>query len=88
MEADDGATIACLLGTAAASGQPAQKPLMAEDVFKNVQVLKGIPVNQFMETMSFFSASLATTARIATSPTAWATGRSMPKTCRRDGWRA
>jgi outer membrane lipoprotein-sorting protein len=31
---------------------------MAEDVFKNVQVLKGIPVNQFMETMGFFSAAL------------------------------
>src|SRR5215470_19650177 len=35
-----------------------QKPLIAEDVFKNVQVLKGIPVNQFMETMGFFSAAL------------------------------
>ena len=34
------------------------KPLLAEDVFKNVQVLKGIPVNQFMETMGFFSAAL------------------------------
>ena len=43
-----------------AAGQtPAQqKPLMAEDVFTNVQVLKGIPVNQFMETMGFFSAAL------------------------------
>ena len=38
--------------------QTAQKPLMAEEVFKNVQVLKGIPVNQFMETMGFFAASL------------------------------
>ena len=35
-----------------------QKPLMAEDVFKNIQVLKGIPVNQFMDTMGFFSAAL------------------------------
>ncbi len=35
-----------------------QKPLMAEDVFKNVQLLRGIPVNQFMETMGFFSAAL------------------------------
>ncbi len=34
------------------------KPLMAEDVFKNVQVLKGIPANEFMETMGFFAASL------------------------------
>jgi photosynthetic reaction center cytochrome c subunit len=40
------------------AAQTAQKPLMAEDVFKNVQILKGIPVNQFMETMGFFAASL------------------------------
>src|SRR5436309_9649024 len=39
-------------------GGAQEKPLMAEDVFKNVQVLKGIPVNQFMETMGFFSAAL------------------------------
>src|SRR5437867_12302914 len=38
--------------------QTAQKPLMAEEVFKNVQILKGIPVNQFMDTMGFFAASL------------------------------
>jgi hypothetical protein len=31
---------------------------MAEDVFNNVQLLKGIPVNQFMDTMGFFSAAL------------------------------
>lgn len=35
-----------------------EKPLMAEQFFKNVQVLKGIPVNQFMDTMGFFAASL------------------------------
>ena len=40
------------------AAQTAQKPLLAEDVFKNVQILKGIPVNQFMETMGFFAASL------------------------------
>jgi photosynthetic reaction center cytochrome c subunit len=34
---------------------------MAESVFKNVQVLKGIPVDQFMGTMGFFSASLGMT---------------------------
>src|SRR5215470_10324112 len=38
--------------------QTAQKPLMAEEVFKNIQILKGIPVNQFMDTMGFFAASL------------------------------
>jgi photosynthetic reaction center cytochrome c subunit len=43
----------CLLGTTTARAQT------AEEVFKNVQVLKGIPVDQFMDTMGFFSASLA-----------------------------
>src|SRR5258706_9849643 len=49
-----------LMGLLPLHGQtpPAKKPLMAEDVFKNVQVLKGIPVNQFMDTMGFFSAAL------------------------------
>ena len=31
---------------------------LAEDVFKNVQVLRGIPVNDFMGTMGIFSAAL------------------------------
>src|SRR5215470_17655471 len=34
------------------------KPVMVEDAFKNVQVMKGIPVNEFMDTMGFFAASL------------------------------
>jgi photosynthetic reaction center cytochrome c subunit len=37
----------------------AQTPVLAEDVFKNVQVLKGIPVSEFMDTMGFFAASLS-----------------------------
>src|SRR5438552_3145533 len=48
----------CNLLPAHGQGGAREKPLMAEDVFKNVQVLKGIPVNQFMETMGFFSAAL------------------------------
>jgi hypothetical protein len=53
--------IVCLLGGTQIAGQaaPAQKPQMSEDVFKNVQVLKGIPVDQFMDTMGFFAASLS-----------------------------
>jgi hypothetical protein len=49
-----------LLGSALANGQtaPPGKPLLAEDVFKNVQVLKGIPVDEFMNTMGVFSAAL------------------------------
>lgn len=56
------ATAMCLLGVVMAGGQsapaPAQKELMAEDVYKNVQVLRGIPENQFLATMGFFAASL------------------------------
>src|SRR5215475_13151727 len=44
-----------LLIAASARGQ--EKPLMAEDVFKNIQLLKGIPVKEFMNTMGFFSAA-------------------------------
>ena len=44
-----------LLIAVSARGQ--EKPLMAEDVFKNIQVLKGIPVKEFMNTMGFFSAA-------------------------------
>jgi Photosynthetic reaction centre cytochrome C subunit len=47
----------CLLAAASIQGQ--QKPQLAEEVFKNVQVLRGIPVKEFMETMGFFSASLS-----------------------------
>ena len=52
--------LVCLVALAGANGQTAQeqKPQLAEDVFKNVQVLKGIPVDQFMGTMGFFSAAL------------------------------
>jgi photosynthetic reaction center cytochrome c subunit len=43
----------------AVHGQGApDRPPMAEDVFKNVQVLRGIPVNDFMGTMGIFSAAL------------------------------
>src|ERR1051326_4489217 len=36
----------------------AQSTQLAEDVFKNVRVLKGIPVDEFMSTMGVFSAAL------------------------------
>src|SRR5438876_29723 len=36
---------------------PEQKVQMAEDVFTNVQLLKGIPVKEFMGTMGFFAAA-------------------------------
>jgi photosynthetic reaction center cytochrome c subunit len=44
----------------AAAQQPATaKPQMAEEVFKNVQVLKGITVDDFMGTMGVMAASLS-----------------------------
>ena len=54
-------------GQASASGQTqpygaaasAGKPLMSDQFFKNVQVLKGIPVDQFLGTMGFIAASLS-----------------------------
>ena len=55
-----GFTVVCMIGLQAAKGQASaqEKPLMAEQVFKNVQVLKGIPVNEFMDTMGFFASAL------------------------------
>lgn len=37
---------------------PKEKVVMVEDIFKNVQVMKGIPVSEFMDTMGMFSAAL------------------------------
>ncbi|HTI43900.1 MAG TPA: photosynthetic reaction center cytochrome c subunit family protein [Vicinamibacterales bacterium] len=50
-----GVTLVCLLVVVSVKAQ--ERPLMAEDVFKNIQVLKGIPVREFMNTMGFFSAA-------------------------------
>jgi photosynthetic reaction center cytochrome c subunit len=53
------AAAAWLMSLAAPRAQsPADRPLLSEQVFKNVQVLKGIPVNDFMGTMGIFSAAL------------------------------
>ena len=52
----------CLLGATLANGQsapPQEKPQMADEVFKNVQVLRGLTVDQFMGTMGFIAAALS-----------------------------
>jgi len=64
-------TAACLLCMVPAGGQaapqrvagaaPEEKPLMAEQVFKNVQLLRGISVKEFMEAMGFFAAATNST---------------------------
>src|SRR5262245_13590740 len=55
------AIILTLVSVATLRGQApaAPRPQMAEDVFKNIQVLKGIPVDEFMGTMGIFASALA-----------------------------
>jgi photosynthetic reaction center cytochrome c subunit len=45
-------------GLAQAQNLPDQKSLTAGEFFKNVKILANLPVNEFMTTMGFFSASL------------------------------
>src|SRR5207247_4224832 len=56
-----GILIGSLVTTGLMAGQAAQepKPQMAEEVFKNVTVLKGIPVDEFMSTMGMFAAAVS-----------------------------
>ncbi len=52
-----GATLAS--GQTGSAAQAAQKPILSEQAFKDVRVLRGIPVKEFMETMGFFAAALS-----------------------------
>jgi photosynthetic reaction center cytochrome c subunit len=86
-----GIVMVCLLGTTISSGQrgPEAKPQMAEELFKNVQVLKGIPVDEFMDTMGMISAALGLNCldcHTSDSDTAWerfAVDTAMKRTSRR-----
>src|SRR5262249_19733472 len=55
------AILVCALTAAVVKGQAPQpeKPLMADDVFKNIQVLRGLTVDQFMGTMGFIASALS-----------------------------
>jgi len=63
--------LVCAMATAAAIGLAAQqeKPPMADDVFKNIQVLRGLTVDEFMGTMGFISASLSMNCSDCHDPT-------------------
>jgi hypothetical protein len=54
------AWIVCLLTYVSAAGQAGLQPApqMSENVFKNIQVLRGIPADEFMDTMGMFASSL------------------------------
>ena len=54
-----GAVCMIIVGALAQSTPPASAgPKTSEQVFKNIQVLKGVPADQWMPTMGFISASL------------------------------
>ena len=44
-------------GTTAFGQAATSRPQMAEDVYKDIRLLKGMPVDQLLDTMGFFSAS-------------------------------
>jgi hypothetical protein len=48
----------CLaITTRSSQGRQAERPQLAEEAFKNIKVIKGIPVDEFMDTMGMFSAA-------------------------------
>src|ERR1700682_4851538 len=55
-----GIAVAWLIGASlgVAQNAPQEPPRLAEDVFKNVQVLRGIPVDDFLQTMGVMAAAL------------------------------
>src|SRR5688572_30468673 len=91
-----GAIVAALVCLVAASVRSqagvtpqAGPPRMAEEVLTNVQVLKGIPVDEFIDTMGMFSAALLFCCtdchdeRIHYDPTAFANTTPQIETARR-----
>jgi Photosynthetic reaction centre cytochrome C subunit len=66
-----------LLGTALATQEASsqEKPLISDELFKNIQVLKGIPVDEFLDTMGMFAAATGlncTDCHIPESGGSWA----------------
>jgi len=53
------AVVARQTAPAARQTAPAETPPMAETVFKDIRVLKGIPVDEFIDTMGMFAAATA-----------------------------
>jgi photosynthetic reaction center cytochrome c subunit len=85
-----GIAVVGLIGAGSAVAQPASqdKPLLAEQVFKNIQALKGIPVDDFLETMGVMSAALQFDcsdchANAGTDKVDWAADTPRKRTARR-----
>ena len=58
IHAATGIAVAGLIGALTAVPAAQDKPLLAEQVFKNIQVLRGIPVDDFLGTMGIMAAAL------------------------------
>ena len=85
-----GIAVVGLIGAGSAVAQPAsqEKPLLAEQVFKNIQALKGIPVDDFLQTMGVMSAALQFDcsdchANAGTDKVDWAADTPRKRTARR-----
>src|SRR5262245_37230275 len=86
-----GIVMVCLLGTTISSGQrgPEPKQQMAEELFKHVQVLHVMPVDQLMDMMRMISAALGLNCldcHTSDSDTVWerfAVDTAMKRTSRR-----
>ena len=64
-----------------ASGQATQteRPQLAEEAFKNVQIIKGIPVDEFMDTMGMFAAATSMNCVDCHTPDSTATWENFAK---------
>lgn len=70
-----GALMTCAAGAVSAARQQPSPPPMADQVFTNIQVLKGLPVDEFMGTMGFFSSAVGlncTDCHVEESGGSWA----------------
>src|SRR5262245_5372843 len=56
---------------AAAPKDPAQRVTMSDDVFKSVELLKGIPVDTFFEAMGMFANAMGNDCTYCHSPKAY-----------------
>ena len=81
-----------LLSVALVGGQAptaAQNQMLAENVFKNITVLRGIPVDEFMGTMGVFSAALGLSCEDLAHRRRRTTGPTTHRTsARKKPWRA
>ena len=65
-------TVACLIGSAAVRAQaPAgDAPVMSEQAFKNIQTLRGIPVDTFLDAMGMFANAMGNDCTFCHAPQA------------------